>query len=73
MEATYHGVRRVIEPYKLEFKIRKKDNQGFEYFYGWDQTGGRTSPPGMKSFFSNELRGVTPTNITFIPRYEVEF
>ena len=29
IEASYHGVRRVIEPYKLEFKIRKKDNRGF--------------------------------------------
>ncbi len=49
IEASYHGVRRVIEPYKLEFKIRKKDNCGFEYFYGWDQTGGRTSPPGIEN------------------------
>jgi predicted nucleotidyltransferase component of viral defense system len=30
IEADYHGVRRLIEPYKLEFKIRKKDNRGFE-------------------------------------------
>jgi predicted nucleotidyltransferase component of viral defense system len=73
IEASYHGVRRVIEPYKLEFKIRKKDNCGFEYFYGWDQTGGRTSPPGIKTFFSNELRDIVATNIEFRPKYEVEF
>lgn len=73
IEASYHGVRRVIEPYKLEFKIRKKDNYGFEYFYGWDQTGGRTSPPGIKTFFSNELRNIVATNIAFSPRYEIEF
>jgi predicted nucleotidyltransferase component of viral defense system len=73
IEATYHGVRRVIEPYKLEFKIRKKDNRGFEYFYGWDQTGGRTTPPGIKTFFSDELRDITLTTFKFSPRYPVEF
>jgi predicted nucleotidyltransferase component of viral defense system len=73
IEASYHGVRRVIEPYKLEFKVRKKDNCGFEYFYGWDQTGGRTSPPGIKTFFSDELRDIVTTSLSFTPRYEVEF
>jgi hypothetical protein len=73
IEATYHGVRRIIEPYKLEFKIRKKDNRGFEYFYGWDQTGGRTSPPGIKTFFSDELRNISATSFKFQPRYQVEF
>ena len=73
IEATYHGIRRVIEPFKLEFKIRKNDNRGFEYFYGWDQTGGRTSPPGIKTFFSNELRDITATSLTFVPKYDVEF
>ena len=73
IEATYHGVRRVIEPYKLEFKIRKKDNRGFEYFYGWDQTGGRTTPPGIKTFFSDELHDITLTTLKFSPRYPVEF
>jgi len=73
IEATYHGVRRLIEPYKLEFKVRKKDNCGFEYFYGWDQTGGRTSAPGIKTFFSHELRDVLVTSLAFTPRFEVEF
>lgn len=73
IEATYHGVRRLIEPYKLEFKIRKKDNRGFEYFYGYDQTGGRSSPPGIKTFFCNELQNIVATDIAFTPRYPVEF
>jgi hypothetical protein len=73
IEASYHGVRRVIEPYKLEFKIRKKDNRGFEYFHGWDTTGGRSTPPGYKTFFSDELRQITATELPFAPRYEVEF
>ncbi|MDF0520182.1 hypothetical protein P0R31_23345 [Bradyrhizobium yuanmingense] len=30
IEADYHGVRRLMEHYKLEYKIRKKDNRGFE-------------------------------------------
>jgi predicted nucleotidyltransferase component of viral defense system len=73
IEAEYHGVRRLIEPYKLEFKVRKKDNKGFEYFYGWDRTGGRSSPPGIKSFFSDELRAVAITDLPFAPRCQVEF
>jgi predicted nucleotidyltransferase component of viral defense system len=73
IEADYHGIRRLIEPYKLEFKVRKKDNRGFEYFYGWDRTGGRASPPGIKSFFSDELRAISMTDLPFTPRYQVEF
>jgi hypothetical protein len=73
IEADYHGIRRLIEPYKLEFKVRKKDHRGFEYFYGWDRTGGRSSPPGIKSFFSDELRRITMTELPFSPRYEVQF
>jgi hypothetical protein len=73
IEAEYHGIRRLMEPYKLEFKIRKKDNRGFEYFWAFDRTGGRTSGPGIKCFFSDELRNITATNVAFTPQYEVCF
>lgn len=73
IEADYHGVRRLMEPYKLEYKVRKKDNRGFEYFWAYDRTGGRTSGPGIKSFFSDELRNITATNRSFVPRDQVMF
>ncbi|MFK4492875.1 putative nucleotidyltransferase component of viral defense system [Bradyrhizobium sp. USDA 336] len=73
IEADYHGVRRLMEPYKLEYKIRKKDNRGFEYFWAYDCTGGRTSGAGIKSFFSEELRNVSATNRSFVPRDQVMF
>jgi hypothetical protein len=73
IEAEYDGIRRLIEPYKLEFKIRKKDNRGFEYFYGYDRTGGRSTPPGIKTFFSDKVRAVAITDLPFQPRYPVEF
>ena len=31
----------------IEYKIRKSDNLGFEYFYGYDRTRGQT----IKSFY----------------------
>jgi predicted nucleotidyltransferase component of viral defense system len=73
IEAEYHGVRRLLEPYKLEYKVRKKDNRGFEYFWAYDRTGGRTSGPGIKSFFSDELRNISATNQSFVPRDQVMF
>jgi hypothetical protein len=73
IEAEYHGIRRLMEPYKLEFKVRKKDNRGFEYFWAWDRTGGRTSGPGIKCFFSDELRNITATDLPFTPRGEISF
>jgi hypothetical protein len=41
VELTYDGYRRLVEPYKLEYYVRKKDGRGLEYFWGWDTTGGR--------------------------------
>ncbi|MDF0584141.1 hypothetical protein [Bradyrhizobium yuanmingense] len=73
IEADYHGVRRLMESYKLEYKIRKKDNRGFEYFWAYDCTGGRTSGAGIKSFFSEELRNISATNRSFVPRDQVMF
>lgn len=71
IEADYQGIRRLIEPYKLEYRVRKKDNLGFEYFYGFDQTGGKTGP-GIKSFFSDQLQNITRTDLKFSPRYPIE-
>ena len=48
VELTYDGIRRLVEPYKLEYYVRKKDGRGFEYFWGWDTTGGRSGKIGIK-------------------------
>lgn len=45
---TYDGVTRIVEPYALAYK-RRKDGHAEEYLYVYDRTGGRSSPPGIKS------------------------
>lgn len=71
LELKYHGVTRLVEPYALTFK-RRKDGAAREYFYGWDQTGGRTSPPGIKSFVATDIDAIAVTNEPFEPRFEIE-
>jgi predicted nucleotidyltransferase component of viral defense system/uncharacterized Zn-finger protein len=67
----YHGVKRLVEPYSLTFKVRK-DGVAREYFYAYDTTGGRTSGPGIKSFLPGEVETIENTNQTFVPRTDVE-
>jgi predicted nucleotidyltransferase component of viral defense system len=47
---SYDGYDRIVEPYKLEYYVRKKDGQGLEYFWGWDTTGGKSGKIGIKQF-----------------------
>jgi predicted nucleotidyltransferase component of viral defense system len=72
IEMTYDGRTRFVEPYRLEYYVRKIDGVGNEYFWGWDTTGGRTSGPGIKMFFADKLRNVRVTNRSYAPRYPVE-
>lgn len=60
---------RDIEPYALKYEIRKKDGNGFEYFYGWDRTRGNH----IKKFFLHEIQAVSIINEVFTPKYPVEF
>jgi len=46
IELYYDGYRRLIEPYKLKYYVRKKDGRGLEYFWGWDTTGGKSGKIG---------------------------
>ncbi len=71
LRMTYDGVSRLVEPYALSFKWRK-DGAGQEYLYVWDQTGGRTSGPGLKSMFNWKIASLESTDIKFEPRYEIE-
>jgi hypothetical protein len=71
MRVEYDGTERLIEPYSLRFKQRR-DGVGREYLYCYDQTGGRESPPGIKTFVSEKCRSAEVTDTRFEPRFEVE-
>jgi len=51
VEFTYDGFRRLVEPYKIEYYVRKSDGIGSEYFWGFDRSGGKSGRIGMKQFF----------------------
>lgn len=69
----YKGFERLVEPYSLKYKVRKKDGAMIEYFYGWDTSGGESGHIGIKSFFYGEMQDIRETNHSFIPRFAVEF
>jgi predicted nucleotidyltransferase component of viral defense system len=69
---SYDGYDRLIEPYKLEYYVRKKDGQGLEYFWGWDTTGGKSGKIGIKQFICDKIQSVRATSQSFQPRYAVE-
>jgi predicted nucleotidyltransferase component of viral defense system len=71
LHMTYGGVQRLVEPYALAFKWRK-DGAGQEYLYVWDQTGGRSTGPGIKSLLNWKITSLDHTDIKFEPRFEVE-
>ncbi len=67
----YHGVDRLVEPYSLLYRVRK-DGVGREYFYAYDQTGGRQSGPGLKTFVARDIDNLELTEQEFEPRFEIE-
>jgi predicted nucleotidyltransferase component of viral defense system len=72
VELSYDGYNRLVEPYKLEYYVRKKDGRGLEYFWGWDTTGGRSGKVGIKQFICDKIQSVRPTAHSFHPRFAVE-
>lgn len=72
LQMRYHGITRLIEPYALAFKYRRSDGIAQEYFYGFDQTGGHTSGPSIKSFLWGDIEQLTNTEVAFTPQFEVE-
>ena len=71
VEFVYRGWRRLVEPYKIQYYVRKKDGVGSEYFWGYDTTGGKTGP-SLKSFFCDQIESARVTNIQFHPRAPIE-
>ena len=72
VELTYDGFRRLIEPYKIEYYVRKSDGIGSEYFWGYDHTGGKSGRIGMKQFFCSKIQFVRATDVSFVLRYPIE-
>jgi predicted nucleotidyltransferase component of viral defense system len=72
VELSYDGYDRLVEPYKLEYYVRKKDGRGLEYFWGWDTTGGRSGKVGIKQFICDKIQSVRPTAHPFNPRFAIE-
>lgn len=72
VEMMYDGYRRLVEPYKLEYYVRKKDGVGQEYFWGYDTTGGKSGKTGIKMFICDKIQGISLTNLPFSPRFDVE-
>jgi predicted nucleotidyltransferase component of viral defense system len=72
VELLYDGYIRLIEPYKLEYYVRKKDGQGLEYFWGYDTSGGKSGKVGIKQFICDKIASVRSTNRSFHPRFTVE-
>jgi predicted nucleotidyltransferase component of viral defense system len=71
LAVTYDGVRRMVEPYSLSYKQRK-DGHAEEYFFCYDRTGGRSSPPGIKTFVSSKVQQIERLDEKFEPRFPVE-
>lgn len=71
MRLTYDGIEREVEPYSLAYK-RPANRDASEYFYVYDTTGGRSSPPGIRSLFHHKIENLAITENTFEPRYEIE-
>jgi hypothetical protein len=68
---VYTGLERRVEPYALAFK-RRRDGVGREYFYAWDQTGGRSGEVGIKSYTADKVQSVAIAEETFEPRFPIE-
>jgi hypothetical protein len=68
---VYDHLERKVEPYALTYK-RRRDGVAREYFYGWDQTGGRSGEIGIKSYTADKVQAVEITEETYDPRYPVE-
>jgi len=72
VEMVYDGYTRLIEPYKLEYYVRRTDGCGSEYFWGWDASGGKSGKIGIKQFFCHKIASATESTRTYVPRFPVE-
>ena len=71
LRVTYDGVTRDVEPYSLVYK-RRQDGHAEEYLYVYDRSGGRRTPPGLKTFVNGKIRDLVILDEKFEPQYPVE-
>lgn len=72
IEMTYDGYRRQVEPYSFEYRVRKKDGRGVEYFWGYDRSGGKSGQQSIKRFICDKIDSVKPTDKSFTPQWAIE-
>ncbi len=73
VDLLYEGINRTVEPYKLEFRVRKSDNRGLEYFWAYDPSGsGKSGKPGIKMYICDKIQAVRNTGLRFTPQFEIE-
>jgi predicted nucleotidyltransferase component of viral defense system len=73
LDLVYDGISRTVEPYKLEYRVRKSDNRGLEYFWAYDPFGsGRSKTPGIRQYICDKIQSVRSTGLRFSPRFEIE-
>lgn len=73
VQLMYEGRPRLVEPYKLEFRIRKSDGRGLEYFWAFDPfASGKSREPGIRQYICDKIQGVRSTDRVFQPRFEIE-
>lgn len=65
----YDGIPRLVEPYEIEYYVRKSDGIGSEYFWGWDTSGGKSGTIGIKRFFTSKIESFEETETPFIARF----
>ncbi|MDE2016047.1 MAG: nucleotidyl transferase AbiEii/AbiGii toxin family protein, partial [Patescibacteria group bacterium] len=65
----YDGYQRMIEPYEIEYYVRKNDGVGAEYFWGYDTSGGNSGTIGIKRFFTSKIASFEDTDVSFAPRF----
>lgn len=73
VDLVYEGISRMVEPYKLKYRVRKSDNRGLEYFWAYDPFGsGKSRKPGIRQYICDKIESVTSTGSAFSPRFEIE-
>ncbi|MBZ5735145.1 nucleotidyl transferase AbiEii/AbiGii toxin family protein [Nocardioides sp. TRM66260-LWL] len=72
LRMTYNNATRLVEPYSLDYRVRKSDGVGQEYFFGYDTTGGRSSGPSIKSFLHQGIQDMVIEDEKFEPRFPVQ-
>ncbi|MDO8565664.1 MAG: nucleotidyl transferase AbiEii/AbiGii toxin family protein [Candidatus Moranbacteria bacterium] len=73
IQLTYDNYTRLVEPYSMEYYVRKSDGVGLEYFWGYDTTGGKSGEQSIKRFICDKIQFAKETDRGFNPRFAVEF